>query len=529
MTERRSNLPDPAGQPAPRDGAPVEHAETPGSTSGELQGRKLGEFQLLRRLGRGGMAEVWLAEQTSLKRQVAIKVLRRDLVADPSYLKRFQTEAMAAAALNHPNIVQVYAVGADNGMQFIAQEYVQGQNLREFLSRKGPPDLPVSLHIMRQVALALQVANEAGIVHRDIKPENIMINRKGEVKVADFGLAQLSQGGERVSVTISGMTMGTPLYMSPEQVNGSKLDQRSDIYSFGVTCYHMLTGAPPFRGETAFSVALQHLNNEPAPLQNARPDLPPLLLQLVHKMMAKKADDRYPTAQAVLKEIKRIAQERSAQAAGHRAETAALVPAGALAVVREPSPAAQPEPPSVPAKPVPRSAVVRVPGGVKGVALSLVLAALAGMGAGWAARPANPLRAPVGPPPEVEKKETAALQYWYAAQRGHDDEAAWKAVGTYFPDATLERRRAEEQLALLYLRQSRLDQALRLFDEFAADKDPVWRAFGLAGQVAVHSQLGNRSASKIALEELNPLMRHLTNPRLKKIVDEQTRKPASTS
>src|SRR5438105_3378694 len=123
MTDRRSNVPDSPGQPAPRDSAPGERESTPGSFSVELQGRKLGDFQLLRRLGRGGMAEVWLAEQTSLKRQVAIKVLRRDLVADPSYLTRFQTEAMAAAAINHPNIVQVYAVGEDRGIHYIAQEY----------------------------------------------------------------------------------------------------------------------------------------------------------------------------------------------------------------------------------------------------------------------------------------------------------------------------------------------------------------------------------------------------------------------
>lgn len=482
------------------------------------------------------MAEVWLAEQTSLKRSVAVKVLRRDLVTDPTYLKRFQTEAMAAAALNHPNIVQVYAVGEDSGIQYIAQEYVQGQNLREFLARKGPPDLPVTLHIMRQVASALQTAGEAGIVHRDIKPENIMINRKGEVKVADFGLAQLSQGGERVSLTLSGMTMGTPLYMSPEQVHGSKLDQRSDIYSFGVTCYHMLTGAPPFRGETAIAVALQHLNNEPAPLQSARPDLPPPLLQLVHKMMAKKIEERYETAQAVLKEVKRIAQERTAAAAGNRAAMVANVPAGGLALAPT---APVPMSPGLTAQEdasadMDREAAAadrfdwRVPGGYLAVAATLLLAILAGLGVGWVTRTPNPLQEPVGQPPEIVKQKSAPLQYWYAVQH-EDDEAAWKAVSKYFPDALREKRHAQEQLALLYLRSRRLEEALHLFNELASEKDPAWRAFGLAGQVAVHSERGDNGASKHALEALQPLLPHLFNLRLKRIVDEQTRKPAATS
>src|SRR5579863_6052328 len=183
------------------------------SRNPDLTDKMLGDFRILRRLGQGGMAEVYLAEQTSLKRNVAIKVLNQDRVGDGSYLKRFKTEAMAAGSLNHPNIVQVIMIGEQDGIQYIAQEYVPGMNLREFLTRKGPPELAVSLRIFKQVALALQAAHAAGIVHRDIKPENIMLTRKGEVKVADFGLVQLTQGGERVNLTQDGVTMGTPLYM----------------------------------------------------------------------------------------------------------------------------------------------------------------------------------------------------------------------------------------------------------------------------------------------------------------------------
>ena len=199
-----------------------------------FEDRTLGDFRILRRLGRGGMAEVYLAEQTSLKRNVALKVLRDEWVGDETHLSRFAREAKAAAGLNHPNIVQVFAVGEEAGVHFIAQEYVQGRNLREFLTREGIPQLPAALHIIKQVAAALQAAGEAGIVHRDIKPENIMITPKLQVKVTDFGLAQLSESGERVNLTQVGITMGTPLYMSPEQVNGKKLDQRSDIYSLFV-------------------------------------------------------------------------------------------------------------------------------------------------------------------------------------------------------------------------------------------------------------------------------------------------------
>ena len=254
------------------------------------------------------MAEVYLAEQVSLGRRVAVKVLRPDLEADEVHVKRFMQEAKSAAALNHPNIVQVHSIGEADGMRFIAQEYVQGRNLQEFLSRHGTPELPQALSVMRQVAEALRAAGDAGIVHRDIKPDNIMIARKGHVKIADFGLAELAQSGEQLDLTQVGMTMGTPMYMSPEQVDGKKLDVRSDIYSFGVTCYHMLNGKPPFQGKTALSVAVKHVNETPVPLAERRPDLPPALCQLIHKMMAKNPEARYPNAGAVLQDIQQISK-----------------------------------------------------------------------------------------------------------------------------------------------------------------------------------------------------------------------------
>jgi len=208
----------------------------------DLSGRQLGGYRLLRRLGRGAMAEVYLAEQVSLGRQVAFKVLRSTLATDAIYVQRFHHEARAAAQLVHANIVQIYEVGCHDGIHFIAQEYVQGANLAELLARRGPPELAKVLAVVRQVASALHKAAEHGIVHRDIKPENIMLASSGEVKVADFGLARLYSREETTNLTQVGVTMGTPLYMSPEQVEGRALDSRSDIYALGVTTYQMLTG-----------------------------------------------------------------------------------------------------------------------------------------------------------------------------------------------------------------------------------------------------------------------------------------------
>lgn len=185
----------------------------------DLTDKRLGEFHLLRKLGSGGMAEVFLAQQTSLQRYVAVKVMKPSLMAlsGEDMLKRFRQEAMMAAGLNHPNIVQVYTIGQEGEYHYIAQEFVQGQDLATLLRERGKLDLSSAFHVMKQVAAALKASGQAGIVHRDIKPENLLINKQHEIKVADFGLAQLGESADR----LKGVTMGTPLYMSPEQVNGA--------------------------------------------------------------------------------------------------------------------------------------------------------------------------------------------------------------------------------------------------------------------------------------------------------------------
>ena len=196
----------------------------------DLTGRTLGDYQLLRRLGTGGMGQVYLARQLSLKREVALKLLRDELLTNDTARKRFQAEAEAVAKLNHTNIVHIHQLGEHDGQRYMVLEYVEGRNLRDHLARKGPPDLPITLSVIRQVALALQNAHDQGIVHRDIKPENILVTRKVEVKVADFGLSRFFAGPTpALNLTQSGVTLGTPLYMSPEQVQGKPVDHRSDV------------------------------------------------------------------------------------------------------------------------------------------------------------------------------------------------------------------------------------------------------------------------------------------------------------
>jgi len=272
----------------------------------DLVDKTLGEFRLLRPLGSGGMADVYLAEQTTLHRMVAVKVLKAALMAasGETMLARFKQEAMMAAGLNHPIIVQVYTIGEDNGYHFIAQEFVQGKDLASVLKTKGVPDIGSCLHVIRQVASALKASGQAGIVHRDIKPENILVNKKGEVKVADFGLAQLHDNPNSGSITREGMTLGTPLYMSPEQVSGKELDPRSDVYSFGVTCYQILCGRTPFKGNSAMGIAVQHLNTAPPPLKEQNPKLPDVICRMVHRMMAKRRGLRYQSAADVYSDLK---------------------------------------------------------------------------------------------------------------------------------------------------------------------------------------------------------------------------------
>lgn len=274
----------------------------------DLSDTTIGDFRLLRRLGVGGMAEVYLAEQLSLRRSVAVKILRQSTVsgANSTLLQRFEQEARAAGGLSHPGIVQVMMIGQEDDFHYIVQEYVPGQNLSQSIKRHGPPEFLQGLHWMQNVAAALKAASSAGIVHRDIKPENIMLTRSGEAKVTDFGLAQLNEPTQKMNLTQAGTTMGTPWYMSPEQIQGENLDHRTDQYSFGVTCYHMFAGQPPFPGRNSVSVAVQHLKEEPKPLREHRADLPEGMCQAIHRMMQKDPADRFSSPEEVEEVLARL-------------------------------------------------------------------------------------------------------------------------------------------------------------------------------------------------------------------------------
>jgi predicted ATPase/serine/threonine protein kinase len=278
-------------------------------------GQRLGPYEILTQLGSGGMGQVYLAEDTRLKRNVALKLLRSFLTKDSAQLRRFEQEASAVSALNHPNILTIYEIGQEDPVHFIATEFIDGATLRMKMTR-GPMSLREGLDIGMQTASALAAAHASGVVHRDIKPENIMVRRDGYVKVLDFGIAKLSQKAGRETdldaatrvKTNPGMMMGTVSYMSPEQVRGEEVDARSDLWSLGVVLYEMIAGRVPFEGATINHVFVSIQDSEPAPL--SRPgELAMQFERIVRRTLAKNRDGRYQTAQDLLADLKNLQLE----------------------------------------------------------------------------------------------------------------------------------------------------------------------------------------------------------------------------
>lgn len=347
------------------------------------------------------MAEVYLAEQVSLNRSVAVKILQPDSVGgkNDTLLKRFEQEARAAGGLSHPSIVQVYMIGCEQDLHFIVQEYVPGQNLNQWFTRHGPPEFLQGLKWMKQVAQALKVAADAGIVHRDIKPENIMLTRDLDAKVTDFGLAQLNEPTKKMNLTQAGTTMGTPWYMSPEQIQGEHIDHRSDQYSFGVTCYHMFAGEPPFPGKNSVSVAVQHLKDTPTPLSKRRRDLPERLCQVVHRMMARNPEDRFASPEELLKALEEL---------NHAGINPAIVDTSSFSGWL-------------------RSSLPSTKALIAGLLLCVVIG-------GWAGRRMfKPVRLELKPAGVI--RESSAARQYASAMLNPRNEAAWRAVYENYPNA----------------------------------------------------------------------------------------------
>src|SRR5437016_3890573 len=285
-------------------------------------GREIGPYQIIERLGAGGMGEVYLAEDRRLARQVALKILPPYFVSDEARLRRFQREARAASALNHPNILTIHEVGEVDQVYFITTEFVDGQTLRELIAQENL-SLAGVLEIAIQVAEALTVAHAAGIVHRDIKPENIMRRCGGLVKLLDFGIAKLleppsSDSETAKTQTETGVVLGTVGYMSPEQARALPVDERTDIWSLGVVLYEMLAYRPPFVGATRMDTMVAILERAPAPLFQFANNAPPVLSVLQHvvsKALRKEIEKRYQTATEMLADLKSVRQQLEQTAA----------------------------------------------------------------------------------------------------------------------------------------------------------------------------------------------------------------------
>lgn len=473
----------------------------------DLTGKTLGNYVLIRRLGRGGMANVYLAQQTTLNRPVAVKVLKPELALDSAYVARFHREAQAAAALSQANIVQIIEIGEIEGIHFIAQEYVRGQNLRQYLNRNNVVEPILAVSIMRQVAAALQESSKQGVVHRDIKPENIMITSTGEVKVTDFGLARVLDDN-RADLTQIGITMGTPLYMSPEQAEGSRVDTRSDLYSLGITAWHMMAGRPPFEGENALTIAVKHVKEEVPPLAKIRPDLPTELCEIIHKLIHKKPEDRIQNPAALIRQIRTLEFDdiEDWEQLTEKLAVRDDLPAGATMT----TPDIQLD--------VTRQLETIMSGHFRPwwkstwligtVAFMLVAGGVSGVLYSWFNPPPDPFAKTefadglVPRYPNADKQYQEALTAaWSGEASRSEQESLWKSVQEYFPEDVYRCRRAAVSLGAFYLDYNedddnrpqkliRLEKARKVFEELARiNDDRVFQITGIAGKAITLSEI----------------------------------------
>ena len=279
-----------------------------------------GRYRILRKLGTGGMANVYLAEDQELGRRVAIKILDERHAGDEQFIERFRREAKNAAGLSHPNIVSIYDRGEAEGTYYISMEYLEGRSLKELILARGPAPIPVAVDYARQVLAALRVAHRQGLVHRDIKPHNVLVDGEGRLKVTDFGIARAGPS----QMTEEGSIIGTAQYLSPEQAQGAPVTPASDLYSVGIVLYELLTGSVPFTGETPVELAMKHLSKVPEAPSHLRPEIPRDLDFVVMRALAKSPEERYSSADEMDADLARVARGVSVSPETEEAATAII-------------------------------------------------------------------------------------------------------------------------------------------------------------------------------------------------------------
>ena len=283
-------------------------------------------YLIERKLGSGGMADVWLAGDQELGRRVAVKILHERYASDEQFVERFRREATHAAGLTHPNIVSIYDRGVAAGSYYIVMEYVEGRTLKELIVTRGPCPVPVAISYTRQILAALRYAHKNGIIHRDIKPHNVIVDHEGRVKVADFGIARAGAS----EMTEAGSIVGTAQYLSPEQARGAPVDESSDLYSTGIVLYELLTGTVPFTGETPVEIAMKHLSQTPEAPSARRTGIPRDLDLVVLRALAKEPAERYRSAAELDRDLELVARGDEVGAETATAATMVLAGAGAL-------------------------------------------------------------------------------------------------------------------------------------------------------------------------------------------------------
>ena len=275
-----------------------------------MKGQKISDrYQIIKSIGEGGMANVYLAYDTILDRNVAVKVLRGDLANDEKFVRRFQREALSASSLSNPNIVEVYDVGEDNGEYYIVMEYVEGKHLKALLKKRGKLTVPEVIDIALQITNGLSVAHDSYIIHRDIKPQNILILENGLIKITDFGIAVAMNATQ---LTQTNSVMGSVHYLPPEQASGKGATLQSDIYSIGILMYELLTGKLPFRGDNAVEIALKHLKEPMPSIRDELPDIPQSVENIILRATAKNPKNRYSDAREMHEDLKTCLDESRA-------------------------------------------------------------------------------------------------------------------------------------------------------------------------------------------------------------------------